>query len=282
MSEQKKKALIVEGGGFKTAFTTGVLDSFLEKEYNPFDLYYGISGGAIAISYYLSEQKEDCYKAHLHMTEAKNFTKLSRIFSKKGMMDIDYMDTIASNIFPFDVETAVKNKTGKEVYFVASNKLNGKPAYLSPDENLWVKKVIASCTLPFVTKGTQYIEGTPYFDGGWSDPIPVKQAYEKGARHVTILRTYPRTHDHQQTWPNYLGSKLNRSKVLRGLYANMHNKINEGLAFALNPPSDLVVDFIDPKDILASTITKYSVDSIKTDYQNGKQTGFNYLDQLKK
>ncbi len=280
MSDNTKKTLIVEGGGFKTAFTTGVLDAFLEKGYNPFQSYYGVSGGAIAISYYLSEQKEDCYKAHLHMTEAKGFTKFSRLFSKKGMMDIDYMKTIASKEFPFDIDTAKKNRENKEVYFVVANKLSGKPEYLSPEGKLWVEKVIASCTLPFVTKGTQYINDKPYFDGGWSDPIPVKRAYEQGAKHITLLRTYPRDFQHTRTWPNYLGSKLNRSKVLRNLYANMHNRINEGLTFAKNPPADLKVDIIDPKEVLASTIMGYSIESINTDYQYGKNSGLEYLKNL--
>ncbi len=47
--------LIVEGGGFRTGFTAGVLDAMLVNKYNPFNSYYGISGGSISLSYFISE-----------------------------------------------------------------------------------------------------------------------------------------------------------------------------------------------------------------------------------
>jgi len=50
------RSLIVEGGGFRTGFTAGVLDSMLVNKHNPFDLFYGISGGSVSLSYYLSEK----------------------------------------------------------------------------------------------------------------------------------------------------------------------------------------------------------------------------------
>ena len=51
-----KKILILEGGGFKTSFTGGVLDAFRSLSYDPFNAYVGVSGGSIAISYFLSNK----------------------------------------------------------------------------------------------------------------------------------------------------------------------------------------------------------------------------------
>jgi predicted patatin/cPLA2 family phospholipase len=34
-----KKVLILEGGGFKTSFTGGVLDAFRSADYEPFDSF---------------------------------------------------------------------------------------------------------------------------------------------------------------------------------------------------------------------------------------------------
>ncbi len=36
-----KTALVVEGGGMRSVFTAGVLDTFLEHGYDPFDLFIG-------------------------------------------------------------------------------------------------------------------------------------------------------------------------------------------------------------------------------------------------
>ena len=48
---ENKKVLILEGGGFKTSFSAGVMDAFQMQAHNPFDSYIGVSGGCIAISF---------------------------------------------------------------------------------------------------------------------------------------------------------------------------------------------------------------------------------------
>ena len=58
-----KKTLIIQGGGFRTAFTAGVLDAFIAADYNPFNSFYVVSGGAIGASYYLSGQYKKCFEA---------------------------------------------------------------------------------------------------------------------------------------------------------------------------------------------------------------------------
>lgn len=45
LTGNNKIALIVEGGGFKSGFTAGILDSFIINEFDPFHLYLGVSGG---------------------------------------------------------------------------------------------------------------------------------------------------------------------------------------------------------------------------------------------
>jgi len=53
----KGTALIAEGGGQRGIFTAGVLDSWLYKGFNPFDLLIGISAGAQNLSSYMTCQK---------------------------------------------------------------------------------------------------------------------------------------------------------------------------------------------------------------------------------
>ena len=59
------KTIIVQGGGFMTSFTTGVLDAFQMSSYRPFESHIGISGGSIALSYFLSN---NCNHIFLSMT----------------------------------------------------------------------------------------------------------------------------------------------------------------------------------------------------------------------
>ena len=47
--ENKKTALIVEGGGQRGVFSFGINDTFIKENYDPFDIYIGVSNG-VAVS----------------------------------------------------------------------------------------------------------------------------------------------------------------------------------------------------------------------------------------
>ena len=53
LKQNNKIAIVVEGGGFKSAFSAGVLDSFIINNFDPFDIYVGVSGGAMNLTSYI-------------------------------------------------------------------------------------------------------------------------------------------------------------------------------------------------------------------------------------
>ena len=65
MKKQEKIALVIEGGGFKSVFSAGVLDAFLINKFQPFDIYIGVSSGAMCLSYYVANQ----YKAYFSLSK---------------------------------------------------------------------------------------------------------------------------------------------------------------------------------------------------------------------
>jgi predicted patatin/cPLA2 family phospholipase len=60
--QEVKRALVVEGGGMRGIFTAGVLDAFLQERFNPFNLFIGVSAGAVSIASYLSGQYQRYYR----------------------------------------------------------------------------------------------------------------------------------------------------------------------------------------------------------------------------
>ncbi len=48
-----KKALLIEGGGSRGVFSFGVIDSFIQASYKPFDIHLGVSNGAVVQLWYL-------------------------------------------------------------------------------------------------------------------------------------------------------------------------------------------------------------------------------------
>ena len=77
-----KRVLILEGGGFKTSFTAGVLDAFMLYGYRNFDVVVAVSGGALAGSYYLANQFGDYYNSMKDFCKDPNFISFSKAFSE--------------------------------------------------------------------------------------------------------------------------------------------------------------------------------------------------------
>lgn len=279
---KKKKTLIIEGGGFRTGFSTGVLDAFQKESYNDFDIYIGISGGAIALSYFLSQQEKKCLEAMKLLSVDNNFINYSGLMSKKGMMNIDYFHKVANELVPFDLDKAAASVENKQVAFVMTNRTTGTPRHYHPSKKDWMNAVIASCTLPFVTKGRHKVDGDHYFDGGWSDPLPVKWAYDLGAREITLIRTVPKRIKFNQSWPDYLASwyNWNDAKISK-IFESNHERYNDSIDFINNLPDGLTVSQIAPEFPLKAGTYSRSVEAITADYNYGLKCGVEFLKNLK-
>lgn len=272
--------MIIEGGGFKTAFTAGVLDAFMASDYFPFKTLIGISGGAVALSYYASNQYRYCIKSLRFLSKDEQFSNYRRTLSEKGYLDIDYLATVASKKVPFDIETAVKRTKKSKVVIVATDRVEGTPVYFNPNKKDWIQKVIASSTLPFATKGVHKLNGRSYFDGGWSDALPIKWAYKNGAKNVIVIRTSPRSVRQTQSWADYFGSKYYRTDpALSKLFESNFNVYNDSADFLDNPPKDLNVIQIDPKNYLKSGTYSYSSKTLMLDYRYGVDKGLYFLNK---
>lgn len=273
-----KTALVIQGGGFRTAFTAGVLDAFLVAGTPSFDQFAGVSSGTIALSYFLGGQYGFCLEAMLLLSKDPQFVKISRSMSDAGYMDIDYIDRIAKEIMPFDQAQAIHAVEGKDIHFVATYRGTAKPAYLQPEANDWVDKIIASCTLPYITKGSHVIDDTEYFDGGWSDPIPARWVYDLGARDILVIRTTPADVRLTQSWPDYFGSIYFRNNpILKECFESNHLVYNETLNFLENPPPNVRIEQIAPDKPLRSGTSSYSESSLLSDYRHGLDLGIQYL-----
>lgn len=274
--------IIIEGGGFRTGFTSGILDAFMSHEFMPFKHFYGISGGSVAMSFYLSEQFRSSIGALSYLVNHDSFTSFRRVFKKEGYMDIDFLSRVANEHFPLDINTAHKRVVNREVNIVVTNRYSGNAEYLQPSKENWLELVTASCTLPFVTKGIHLINGVEYFDGGWGDALPVREAYKKGARNILVLRTWPSDEKAGQSWADYFGSIYFRNNpVLADIFANSHANYNSAIDFIDTPPSDCTITEIAPQNLLNSGTYMYTERSVLIDYRYGLDLGIQFLEQLK-
>lgn len=270
--------LIIQGGGFRTAFTAGVLDAFIATRHHPFSGYLGVSGGAIALSYFLSEQFGDCYNAMQVMATDPDFVKMSRAMSESGYMDIDRLQRVAAEAVPFDVAKAMHAVEGRQLEFVLTDRATGEAEYLRPSQRNWVDVVIGSSTLPGVTKGRHILAGKEYFDGGWSDPIPVKRALDLGATNIVVLRSAPAQMRLTQSWPDYFSSiYFRKHPALARCFAHSHALYNATLDLMEHPPAGIHIHQIAPETALRSGTYSYSTASLELDYRCGLDLGLRYV-----
>jgi len=274
-----KKALIIQGGGFRTAFSSGVLDAFMQNNYNPFDLYVAVSGGAIACSYYIAGQQQHCFNAICFLSEKGRFVNYSQFLKFQPVMDIDIFYSISNRYYPFDRITAENNLIEKQFAIVLTDKINGCAHYGDPTKTGWEETVIASCSLPFITKGKHTINGIDYMDGAWGDPLPVKWAVQQGATDITVIRTAPANEKIKKSWIDHLGETYYlKNEKIKKLFTDNHRIYNQSIDYINNPPQGVIIKQIAPEQQLKSGNYTNSTALLEEDYQNGLEKGALYLE----
>ena len=282
MDRKNQIVLIVEGGGFKSAFTAGILDSFMINGFDPFHLYLGISGGAMNITSYVSRQ----YKRNINiisaMSENTNFISIVRFLKGGNYMELKYLLEVTSKEYPFDIDAASKHLKDADCRVVVTNYLNGNSAYLSVKKYGWLKTMEATGSLPMATRGYCKIAGRKYIDGSLSDPLPVKRVYDWGYRNIVLLRTNPQ--DIKPDWsleslyaPIFYRNNPKLQKII-----TRNDKIYiRGQKYISNPPKGLELIQLAPEAALECGVISSNLEHIQMDYRYGLELGLDALPQLR-
>ena len=213
MRKKEKIALVIEGGGFKSVFSAGVLDTFLINKFNPFEIYIGVSSGAMSLSYYITSQYKTYFSLSKEVSVNEKFLSYTHALSEQGYIDLKFLAKYAKQNNPLELQNMKESTENKQFYIVGTNLDNGKAVYLEPNKQNIYRCLRATSSLPFFTKGLCKINGLDLMDGAWSDPIPAKSATDFGANKIIVVRPYP------------LGYKINGLSYL-GLLAGYWRKNN--------------------------------------------------------
>ena len=191
MSEKKitGAALVLEGGGMRGIYTTGVLDFFLDRQWY-FDYIIGVSAGASHALSYITRQKDRARRVNVNYCRRSDYMGLRCLFTEGSLFGMDLLfHKIPYRYDLFDFEAFEKN-VGR-YYAVATDMETGKAAYLAPRKAADILPAAqASCSLPLVSPPVR-IAGTPYLDGGIADSIPVERALADGNRKLVVVLTQP-------------------------------------------------------------------------------------------
>ena len=278
--ENKKTALIVEGGGQRGVFSFGITDTFINRNYDPFDIYMGVSNGVAVLCWYLIRETDNNLEKMLYAAKG-DYLSYKNIFIGKDIIKFHQMYEDGEKMFKPSMEKIKNNLKGKDYIAVVTDAIEANAEYYSFGDGEWMPKMIASGTLPILVRTPSLIDGRRKFDGGVADPLPVEKAYEMGAKKIIVIRTYEKKFRRKLKIENYIGALLSREypKLRKALL--VHDKTyNRALDFINNPPSDCEIVQLCPPEKLKSKRDSKNIEVLKADYKLGKTVAKEYLDSL--
>lgn len=221
--------LVLEGGGARCAFSLGAIDYFIEKEIS-FNNVYGVSAGSIAGALFISGQKDFIKSLSNQELEFK-----SADLGKDGLVDLyDYFTYLDREVLYFDFEAFKRSEMG--LYAVLLNADTGQSEYfdckqVNSKETL-LSYIAASCSIPGFAKPVR-IDGRDYYDGGYSDPIPIFRSYRENSNKKIIILT--REKDYFKTYEPVNDSLVDLVPYKRVIFSmeNRYVKYNDSKEFSL-------------------------------------------------
>lgn len=240
--------LVLEGGGTRAIYTSGVLDAFLEKNIE-FPYVIGVSAGSCNGVSFIGK----CYKRQHDITinyvNDKRYMGIGNMIKKGEYLNGDWIfNELSYDISPLN-QDAYEN-SGAKFCVVATNALTGKAEYFYPDSfrERGCPEIRASCSLPGATKGL-VIGKDRYFDGGLADSIPLERALEDGCRKAVVILTQhkgyikqPVPHNAQRVFKKYpkIGEAVAMRHIMYNHQIDFVNKMEkDGTAYVIRPSAPL-------------------------------------------
>lgn len=188
-------AAILEGGGMRGTYTTGVIDAFLENDIE-FASVYGVSAGACHGSSLVSRQHGRAFRLCHDYLHDKNYCGLYSLFKTGNLFGAEMLFTrFHHELDLYDFEEFERyQKRGGEFVVVATDLKTGDAVYHAMPLEEMIHKMLfiqASSSMPLVSR-TVEIDGGLYLDGCIGDSIPVRHSISKGCMKNVVVLTRPR------------------------------------------------------------------------------------------
>ena len=258
MQIDRKTALVLEGGGMRGVFTSGVLDAFMKHDLT-FPYIVAVSAGACNGMSYVSHQPRRARISNIDYLARYKYIGLRHLVTQGCIFDRELLyDKFPNQYLPFDFDTFFSSPMTFEM--VTTNCLTGQPMYLSErhDRQRALDIVRASSSLPYVSKIVD-VDGIPMLDGGIVDSIPLQHAIDMG--HPTNVLVLTRNRGCRDTGkdmkiPRFIYRKYPRLRVVLSRRLAAYNAQleyvermeDEGRVICIRPERPMEVDRIE-KDI---------------------------------
>lgn len=252
-------------------FSAGVLDVFLERQFDPFDLVLGTSAGACNLASHVAKQHGRNLRAYSTLMTQREFLDLRRAFSRKHVLDLDWLWDELARVEPLDVDAILA--TGKEFIAVATSVRSGAPVYLVPDKEQFFDALKGSCALPWFYRRPVQVGAELVTDGGVSDPFAVREAYRRGARTIVVVRSRPPAFVKKPSWSRHFLALTASNPSLAAAYRSSAESYRAAVEFIHKPPSDCRIVHVAPDEALPVSRTTQDPVALERTYALGRKHG---------
>jgi predicted patatin/cPLA2 family phospholipase len=266
--------LVLEGGGLRGLYTSGVIDVFLEKEIE-FPLVIGVSAGAGYGCSFVSKQHGRNLRMLRQFRKDPRYLSLGSYIKTGNYFGLDFIYGEIPKHIPFDTKTFLESKT--QFITVCSNVETGEAEYIEKDEDI-LHALKASSAVPFMSKIVEY-KGKKLLDGGITDAIPLKKSIELGfAKNIVVLTHTAGFRRKNKFYPSWLFYHK-YPKFVKAVNSYV-NRYNESMEFAEAEEKNGNATIICPSEDLKVKRTESDVPKIEQLYELGKKDAENWLKSL--
>ena len=269
------KALVVEGGAMRGIFAAGVLDTFIEENYYPFDFTVGVSAGASNLVGYLSKQKRRSYEVITTLATDQAFYNPARFIKGGDLVDVKWLVEESQKRFPIDIDAFLSSPP---MLATTTNVDTGEADYYRVNLDNLNQVLEATSALPVAYKQTPCFSGGCYTDGGVADSIPVMEAYRRGARDITVVLSHPLSYEMPETKHSWaLKHVFAKHPKIAEAMASRSEHYNRSLAFIRNPPADATIRVIAPPEGFSVKRLTMKMKELDKGYKMGLNAGEHHI-----
>ncbi|EPG74933.1 phospholipase, patatin family [Leptospira fainei serovar Hurstbridge str. BUT 6] len=289
-AKKGKRALLVEGGGMKGAFSGGVLHSLncILPAQN-YDIVVAVSSGACCAAYYATtpapEPAEGEHKLSIWKRELAGRKLISILNPLRGKFFLDQkylIDYLFREKYP--IQTQNFGKYGlPELRIAVSNLGTRTSEYIKATSENIFDLLKAATSLPIATKGRHRLAGGSYSDAAILNPLPLNDLIEAGYNNITVVMNSPLEHVSPplDSLSRFLSFPLDR-KMSKIMKSSHHFHFNKARILAANPPKGVKIHVIAPDRTLPVGLVTTKQSLLEETVETGKKIGLQAAMYLRK
>lgn len=266
--------LVLEGGGSRGIFTSGVLRYLMEEEiYLPYTI--GVSAGACNGSSYISRQIDRNRTVLIDYVNHPDYLSLRNFIRKRQLFGMDFLfDTLPNDLVPFDFQSY--NDAKEEFVIGVTDCVTGESVFYNKEDH--AKDVLpllrASSSLPLVAPIVEF-DNRFLMDGGISDPIPIRQSVRDGNVKNVVILTQNRGYlkkpqsigwyfrKKYSKYPGLLKAIEKRHIVYNETLQYLHDEEKKGNVFLVYPSTKLEVGRVERNKDKLTALYHQGIEDVK-------------------